>query len=345
MGNRTVSLANWIDAGGDYRFLRPGRQYARKPLVSPNLHLTTEAIQKRYSDLIGSTPDEGIAVFLNATVIEAGWIVTSSGEVIEESLEKPRNIFDQEIDPLAEPQARYDEAILFCKRGAQNYGHFLVEMLPRLILNKANLPQSPILILVRSKEFALPILEAAGFDLRLFKANSRRPVRVKKLWWPTRNSYHPLNTSPYAIKALQELRDRMVGQQMPKDRIFVSRRDAQTRQLLNDERVFASLSPLGFRWIKPGEMSFKEQVTAFSQAATVVAVCGAALTNMVFMKPGTKVVMLSPSTAAGFWFWDLAHHAGIEFSAVFGENESGSVANKNANFSIDVGDLHMVLNS
>jgi hypothetical protein len=67
----------------------------------------------------------------------------------------------------------------------------------------------------------------------------------------------------------------------------------------------------------------------------VVAVCGAALTNMVFMPPGGVVVMLLPSTMPGLFFWDIAHHRDIALSVMWGRIEDPSVRNKNADFRID----------
>jgi capsular polysaccharide biosynthesis protein len=62
-------------------------------------------------------------------------------------------------------------------------------------------------------------------------------------------------------------------------------------------------------------MSFEEQISLFAEASRVVAICGAGLTNMVFMPPGGTVVMVSPSSVPGVFFWDIAHHRDIEFGS------------------------------
>jgi len=60
---------------------------------------------------------------------------------------------------------------------------------------------------------------------------------------------------------------------------------------------------------------------------------------MVFLPPRSQVIMLTPQTAAGFWFWDLAHHVDADFTAIFGSNADRSVKDKNADFRIDPEDV------
>jgi capsular polysaccharide biosynthesis protein len=186
------------------------------------------------------------------------------------------------------------------------------------------------------------MMEAAGIDPGRIRLVSDAPVRVGKLYWPTRNRFGPLNTSPHAIKALRDLSDRLIPV-LPRTgrRIFLSRRDATTRQLLNDVEVYARLEPLGFEWVEPGRMRFLDQMSTFKSSSKVVAVCGAALTNMVFLPPGSEVVMLTPQTAAGFWFWDLSHHVGARFTVVFGRNNDRSVKDKSADFRIRPEDVRV----
>ena len=319
--------------------LRGKSRYLRKIPELINAELATPTIARGYAEAEGRAPDEGVAIFQDATVFGAGMIMTSDKEIVHELVENPR--FAPGGVPLDPPKETFEEAISFCKVGISNYGHFLVEMLPRLLANDQLLPRHvPILLHKGLKQFGPRMMEAAGIDMSRIRLVSDAPVHVKKLYWPMRNSFHPFNTSPHAISTL-----RLLGNQLAPSpsgggrKLFLSRRDAATRHLLNDSELYERLKPLGFEWVMPGEMAFAEQIATFKSSSTVVSVCGAALTNMVFLPPRSDVVMLTAQTAAGFWFWDLAHHVDARFTVIFGRNEDRSVRDKNANFRIALDDV------
>ena len=75
-------------------------------------------------------------------------------------------------------------------------------------------------------------------------------------------------------------------------RIFVSRRDAPRRRLVNDAAVRALLEPRGFSVLALETMTLDDQVRAFANAEVVVAPHGAGLANLAFVRPGTRVVEL-----------------------------------------------------
>jgi hypothetical protein len=82
-------------------------------------------------------------------------------------------------------------------------------------------------------------------------------------------------------------------------------------------------------------MRFEEQVRTFAEAHVVVAICGAGLANVVFMPPGGTVVMLSPSSLPGAFFWDIAHHLDVEFVALWGRNDGPSGHGQHSDFWMD----------
>ena len=155
------------------------------------------------------------------------------------------------------------------------------------------------------------------------------------MYWPTRNTFHPMDNSPYVFSFLQGLGE-TARRQEPHRRLFVGRRDATTRQLLNDDDVFARLEAHGFERVVPGTMSFSEQVQTFAEANVVVGVCGAALTNLVFMPAGAKVIMLTPATMAGWFFWDITSHCGHDFVVVWGGKSDRHGPDITLDFSVDV---------
>jgi hypothetical protein len=298
--------------------LRPSSSYSRRPAQVINMELTRPIFREQLRrDKPGRTPAEGVAVLRDVTISGQGVIRFADGSVLAESTERPEL---EELEYAKRAAARgLDVAVHVAKAGNKNYGHFLVEILPRLSLNVGAYPDDvPILLHKNSRPFALPMLDHIGIDCAMVEWVGDAPVDVRTLYWPTRNTFHPLDNSPHSIAYLQDLGQR-ARKCAPDRRLFVSRRDATNRQLLNEDEVFAVLEPHGFERVTAGLMSFEQQIQKFAEARVVVAVCGAALTNLVFMPRGGRVVMLTPESMAGWFFWDLSSQCGHELVVVYGE--------------------------
>lgn len=96
-------------------------------------------------------------------------------------------------------------------------------------------------------------------------------------------------------------------------RVFISRRKRGKRTLTNDAAVFAALAPLGFRRYDLETMPVAEQVRLFFEAACVVGPHGAGMTNLVFCRPGAKVVEINTPYRTTTCFSDIAHHRRLDY--------------------------------
>ena len=100
--------------------------------------------------------------------------------------------------------------------------------------------------------------------------------------------------SPAAIHAM---RARFLGDAArvtapPKDGavFYLSRRSRALRKLVNEVEIEAIARAMGFKVIAPEDYSIAEQRTLFAAARGIAAPEGAALTNMIFAAPGTRVL-------------------------------------------------------
>ncbi len=96
-------------------------------------------------------------------------------------------------------------------------------------------------------------------------------------------------------------------------RFFVTRR-AGRRLLRNEAELEADLVTRGFEPVNPGAMADAE--AAFHEAEFVVGAHGAALTNLAFCRPGTKVVELLPSDQMFPYYYTLALGRKLDYGAV-----------------------------
>ena len=76
------------------------------------------------------------------------------------------------------------------------------------------------------------------------------------------------------------------------ERIYISRRAANRRRIINEDEITSVLNNLGFQIVYAEELSFQDQVKVLSRARYLVSNHGAGLTNMLFMKDGARVLEL-----------------------------------------------------
>ena len=117
-------------------------------------------------------------------------------------------------------------------------------------------------------------------------------------------------------------------------RLFVSRGGARLRRLKNEEGLRPALTKRGFEWFTPRADDHRSQVEAFRSARIVVTVHGAALTNLLFCRPGTLVVELFPSNHIKSTYCWLAMRLGLRYRPVI-----GSAGDYLQGFTVDVDEV------
>ncbi len=100
------------------------------------------------------------------------------------------------------------------------------------------------------------------------------------------------------------------------DRLYISREKASRRQVLNDAELWPQLEARGFRKLRLEELSWRDQINAFAHASEVVAPHGAGLANLVFCRPGTRVVEFFHRSYVNPCFGRLAELAKLDYIAV-----------------------------
>jgi hypothetical protein len=100
-------------------------------------------------------------------------------------------------------------------------------------------------------------------------------------------------------------------------KIYVSRKDASRRRMINEAQMTESLKSLGFEVRQLEGMTIAEQQELFGSARVVVAEHGAALTNIVWCPPNATVVDIHPTVPAMPCFKILAELRGLHYIPIF----------------------------
>jgi capsular polysaccharide biosynthesis protein len=126
------------------------------------------------------------------------------------------------------------------------------------------------------------------------------------------------------VAALKKLRDRVIECQKPDTGYsgpdaFYLKRNSVLRGILNAESVEAVVSELGIDTLESDANFFKFQIPAFHQAILTIIPGGASVANILFMKPGTKVLILKSWRNRKLNLWQsLAIGLGLEYKEING---------------------------
>lgn len=101
-------------------------------------------------------------------------------------------------------------------------------------------------------------------------------------------------------------------------RLYIDRRGSRLRRLVNEDALCEALARLGFVAVRPELLSVVDQVRLFRAADMIVAPHGAALTNLGFCRPGTRVIEVLMDAYCNWCFRNLAGLAGLQYDCIIG---------------------------
>lgn len=99
--------------------------------------------------------------------------------------------------------------------------------------------------------------------------------------------------------------------------VAIIRHRRQLRPLQNANRIGRVLQKAGMRLIDPEMLSLDQQASLFHSCDVVIAESGAALSNMLFMRPEATVIEIVPNLGEQLLWKELAKRLGIKHAAVY----------------------------
>ncbi len=200
-----------------------------------------------------------------------------------------------------------------------NYGHMLVEVLPKLLHIRAMGVERFSLLFPWSSLMFLPAVRFAagvlGLDFEHVTCFNNQVLRVDEVLWVGPVAQHDRRKS-------QTLRDlaRLLAAAAPASasprRLYVTRPAGAIRPIANQAELEGLARAHGYHVVEPGTLSFPEQIGLFHGADHVLGPMGAALTNSVFMRAGARVSMFTNRRVDPFYY-DIARLMGLRFDWVF----------------------------
>lgn len=224
---------------------------------------------------------------------------------------------------LAAPPARAvrGRVAVLAAASAGNYYHWLLDALPRLrLIERAGIALESI------DGFVVPdtglraveeTLALAGIGPgRLLRMRHLSRIRADELVVPSLAGRSGSPT-PESVAMLRErFAGRTTGQPAEGRRLLVER--AGRRIITNGAEIRAIAARHGFEAVRMEGLTFERQASLFAGARAVAGVHGAALTNLAFCAPGTRVLELLAPTYANGCYAVLCAEAGLGYGYLLG---------------------------
>jgi capsular polysaccharide biosynthesis protein len=121
-------------------------------------------------------------------------------------------------------------------------------------------------------------------------------------------------------------------------RLYIRRRGVSKRYLINEHELLPLLREYKFETAEMDGLPIRRQADLFGNADIIIGVHGAALTNLLFAKPGAKVIEIIPAGLCESSFFAAASHSRLDYHYVI-----GSIPDRNQAFSLSAEKLKAIL--
>jgi len=196
--------------------------------------------------------------------------------------------------------------VVLCSHEPANYGSFLFRVLPKLHAVRAHaLGHLPIAVWAHPPAF-LEFLRLAGVPAsQILQHDVHTLTTFDRVIAPSmRNPHAFLDPESHALfqGLARENPGTGGGRRLYLSRMGQARNGASTRLMLNEAELASAVAALGFEVIEPEQLSPAQQIAAFGSADVIVGPSGSAMFNVVFCRPGTKVLDIESEAS-----WIYAH--------------------------------------
>jgi capsular polysaccharide biosynthesis protein len=287
----------------------------REPAAPPTSRTVQPDMHPNFVRSYAAPPHQlRVAIVPDGRVMGSGAVVTTQGELVEESLWDIDHFRRHFNPPKAYPKAVRIEGrcasliSLWC----DNYFHWIFNSLPRLaVLNASGVAYDRLLVPAELKPFQRETLALLGVHEEQLVPYAGEHVQADELVWAA--PLAPINEPSSFL--LEWVKSSLCPLDEEPSRLLYVSREGGTRRAVNEAAIFGALKPLGFEFVLPEHLSFTEQVRLFAQARVAVGPHGSNFVNAIFSRHMSVVEFFQPAhvnwgvysvlCAAGQDHWNL----------------------------------------
>jgi capsular polysaccharide biosynthesis protein len=204
--------------------------------------------------------------------------------------------------------------------GGKNYGHFLFDSIPGILLFYEEILRGTLKILTgHLQRWQKELLRLLGVPAENIKSIDEDSCHCRSLLWPS-FLYGNLNQPAAFTRVVGDYLKESVSpgnvDQSP-ELIYISRKGFPTRLMVNEADLIKRLKNLGFTIIAPENYSIEQQIRIFSRAKIIVGEIGAGLANIIFAPSGCTVIEIMPEIKPSIWIKRLCGLLSMEWYCIW----------------------------
>lgn len=178
---------------------------------------------------------------------------------------------------------------------SDNYFHWFTEVLPKMLYVKKKDAAAVFFVPFKLKSYQVISLNICNISV---VTTDRKIAVFRKVIVVGNATIYPGIYHPVLVNMVRENFKNATkpanGLEKKNSKIYITRRSAERRRLLNEEEILPILLEYGFEVFDFDHVSFSEQLAITSRADMLMSIHGAALTNMFFLPPGAAVIEMLP---------------------------------------------------
>ncbi|MGI4743439.1 MAG: glycosyltransferase family 61 protein [Janthinobacterium lividum] len=201
-------------------------------------------------------------------------------------------------------------AIAHSQYAPENYYHWILDTLPRLLLLRQHYPGIAVIVLEPANDFVKVTLAALGFD-NIVPVNKKQLLRINKLILPELLSPSG-HVNPIQVRLVRDELINKLGTQIttttaaPSRKVYISRARQQRRKVANQSELDELLLSHNFETIYFEELSLSQQIAVMQETAVLLSMHGANIVNLIFLGPTAKVIELVSEKLHNPAYWRLS---------------------------------------
>lgn len=234
--------------------------------------------------------------------------------------------------------------------GSPNWGHFLIDELPRICMFIDGLNATePVNIYFTdySQQFerfnqnredtVTSLFPGRSIDFHFLSENQVNHFESATYISPA--TFHPFFKNKRFLEYPRLLNNLRISDSAnaPKDKVFCIRTSGA--RSLSESAIMQLRSlfePLGYFFYSPEKYSVEDQFKVFSEAKLIIGLMGAGMCNSMFSPPGTKLYYIAPNGWEETFFWNLANQLGHEYHVYYSNTHSRNSNPEENDFNLDV---------
>ena len=212
-----------------------------------------------------------------------------------------------------------DVSLIYFDHNYRNYYHWMIDSSPKLYVMKRSVGLERNVIFPGTEktitEWQRTSLEIVAGQAIMFLPQGVEAFKLEAAAW-----MHIIGITECVTPALQRcaalikraiLSESKLENAKKRNKVYISRKAAAWRWVLNEQEVEETLSGYGFITVRPKTMTLAEQMMVFSRAEIVVGAHGAGFSNLIFCDSLTTVVEFFPWDQPRPFFWAICNRFGF----------------------------------